>query len=428
MTSESIYVFIEMSGKPIIVGRLSITQTDKGRLGSFVYGKSWLSREKAFPLDPINLPLEERIFSTPNENYILGVFNDAAPDLWGRRTIEVLDPTPSSNDFKYLIRGSGQGVGALLFARTQHLDAIPKLSPDKSLDNLVLMQEGAEQIARHKTLSDHLIRFLEGGLSMGGVRPKTVLLHEGREWIAKFANPDDIYDMQKAESACLSMAQDLGIRTPDHRVVETEKGSVLLVERFDRDEQGRKHYISAHSLLNVPLKVHQSNYYERASYLRISDLASKLSLESQNDRVELFKRMVFNIAIGNADDHLKNHGFLKSRDSHLYQLSPVFDVLTQPHSSLEPTQALVVGKQGALATFENALSECGRFGLTPSEAFHILEETCRIVSLRNDYYEQAGLSQSDIFQLNERVKKRLENIGSEYKTVLAQAEDSSLEP
>ncbi len=238
MTSESIFVFIEMHGKPVIVGRLSIIQTDKGRLGSFVYGKSWLTRPDAFPLDPINLPLEERVFSTPNENYILGVFNDAAPDLWGRRTIEVLDPAPTANDFKYLIRGSGQGVGALLFAKTQDLKDIPQLNKDKSLDHLLLMQEGAEQIAKYKTLSHHLAHFLEGGLSMGGARPKTVLQHEGREWIAKFSHPDDIYDIQKAEAASLDMAYDLGIRIPTHQIVETERGSVLLIERFDRDAQG----------------------------------------------------------------------------------------------------------------------------------------------------------------------------------------------
>lgn len=432
MTSESIFVFVEMNGKPVIAGRLSIVQTDKGRLGSFVYGKSWLTRKEAFPLDPINLPLEERVFSTPNENYILGVFNDAAPDLWGRRTIEVLDPTPAPTDFKYLIRGSGQGVGALLFAKTQHLTDIPKLSEEKSLNNLPLMQEGAEQIAQHKTLSHHLARFLEGGLSMGGARPKTVLFHEGREWIAKFSNPDDIYDIQKAESASLSMAQDLGIRTPAHFIVETERGSVLLVERFDRDNQGRKHYISAHSLLNVPLRVHQSHYYERASYLRIADLVSKLSSESQNDRTELFKRMVFNIAIGNADDHLKNHGFLKNRHNHHYRLSPVFDVLTQPHTSLERVQALVVGKQGALATYENALSECGRFGLSPPEAFTIIEETSRIVNLRNDYYKKAQLSEADIYQLNERIEKRMAFMRPEQELSLdtphTQIEDSSLDP
>ncbi len=123
--------------------------------------------------------------------------------------------------------------------------------------------------------------------------------------------------------------------------------------------------------------------------------------------------MVFNIVIGNADDHLKNHGFLKNRHDHQYRLSPVFDVLTQPNTSLERVQALVVGKKGALATFENALSECGRFGLSVKEAGAIITGIGEVVGRRNIYYQKVRLLDIDSERLNERIEKRMQRVHQE---------------
>jgi serine/threonine-protein kinase HipA len=409
MASESLYVFVEIDGEAVVVGRLTITATLEGKLGHFVYGQSYLSRTDAFALDPINLPLEEKDFTTPDENYIFGVFNDAAPDLWGKRVIDSFEAAPATNDFKYLLQGSGQGVGALLFSRSPKAPHVPVLGHEKIISNVTKMQQAAATLEQKGDLAEQLKHYLQGGISMGGVRPKTVLAYRGVLWLAKFPMQSDLYDCQKAEFAALAMAEDAGIRVPNRLLLETELGSVLLVERFDRIEGRRQHFISAHSLLDTPRKLRQAEYVRHASYANIADIIGRVSANPQEDRCELFLRMVFNIAIGNGDDHLKNHGFLKQEHHHhLYRLSPAYDLLTQPTTGLEKRQAIVVGAGGVEATFANALSHCGRFGLTTDQAQQLIDKTLSTVGQRGTYFALANLTDTDAHEIDRRMALRAE--------------------
>ena len=405
MTSRALFVFVEIEGIPVVAGKLDIESTPTGKIGSFVYAKSYLSRQDAFPLDPLNLALEERLFQTTQPNYIFGVFNDAAPDLWGKKVIESLYPEPAPDDRKYLLFGSGQGVGALMFATSLDLKESPTLPSEKRLENLAKMQQGAMLINRKEDLPETLKKYLQGGISMGGHRPKTVIEYQGKQWLVKFSNKEDLYDHPKAEFAALQMARALGMDTPNHIITETKRGSALLTERFDRSGTQRLHYISAYALLNRQMSEPDLQRYW--SYPALADLIGKLSSSPQEDRTELYKRMVFNIAIGNSDDHPRNYGFLKNAKDHLYRLCPFFDVMTQEKTALEMVQAMTVGDYGAASTFENALSQAGRFGLTHSQARAIVDKTIEVVSQRYDYYERAGLSAKDIDKIEMRVKLRL---------------------
>jgi serine/threonine-protein kinase HipA len=66
-----------------------------------------------------------------------------------------------------------------------------------------------------------------------------------------------------------------------------------------------------------------------ASYLDIATWIIQNQKEVDKDLEELWRRIVFSIAIHNTDDHLRNHGFLLTREG--WRLSPAFDLNPDPH-------------------------------------------------------------------------------------------------
>jgi serine/threonine-protein kinase HipA len=117
---------------------------------------------------------------------------------------------------------------------------------------------------------------------------------------------------------------------------------------------------------------------------------------------ELFRRMVFNILIDNTDDHEKNHVLLMT-DSGEYELSPVFDVLPSGHAL--GYQQMRVGSEAADSTLENALSECGQFGLKKKEAVEQVRAVCSVVSRWKAHFARAGVAAMDIESLSEQIDR-----------------------
>lgn len=56
-------------------------------LGRLVYGRRYLERRHAVPLDPLELPLTSRLYETRMLGGIFGALRDGAPDYWGRRDL-----------------------------------------------------------------------------------------------------------------------------------------------------------------------------------------------------------------------------------------------------------------------------------------------------------------------------------------------------
>lgn len=48
----------------------------------------------------------------------------------------------------------------------------------------------------------------------------------------------------------------------------------------------------------------------------------------RDNMLELYRRIAFNVAVSNCDDHLRNHGFIYSRDG--WTLSPAYDLNPDP--------------------------------------------------------------------------------------------------
>lgn len=198
------------------------------------------------------------------------------------------------------------------------------------------------------------------------------------------------------------MAKDAGIPIPMCQLIKLRGQTVLLVNRFDRDGERREHYLSARSLI-APDRMREGDANGPVSYVRLAGVIQAISQDAQTDLTDLYRRMVFNIAIGNTDDHLRNHGFLHQRGDQ-FRLAPAFDLLPHPLQTAE--QTLVVGTHGRAATFENALSMCGRFELTWAVANTIINEVLSVTAQAETYFLRAGTSAPEAVMLASACRSR----------------------
>lgn len=402
MTS-SCYVFVAEGATPRICGQYAIEHG----IGYFSYGRSWLQSSDAFALDPINLPLREREFAFATPGGVIGVLSDAAPDSWGRRLQHALHRQQPTNEVEWLLATSGRGAGCLLFSLSRSQARLPASPPPfEAIREFITM---ANQVESGQLLSPppEWRYLLDYGSSMGGAKPKLVVDHAGRSWIAKLNRQDDRVDVALTEYATHLLARQAGLDVVNMEYHRVAGHSVLLVERFDRDPIGRRHYVSVHSLLNVA-RLREEDSRTVYSYGGIADRLRQIGTEVKPQLHELYRRMLFNALVGNTDDHTRNHGVLKDRERPLYRLAPAFDIV--PQLAGTRLHGLGLGDSGRLATLPNLLSQASRFLLTPQQAQDELTELALIVRSWRAVMAGAGLSAADCqaltpaFQLADEVR------------------------
>lgn len=414
-------VMVEIDGILVSAGGLALQEDTGNFLATFTYHDSYLAlarQGKAFSLDPINLPLRAELFESESRYFRLGALFDAAPDAWGRTVMakdEGLSPV-ALTETTVLLKGRGSGVGAILFAVPGGPIERPDGSDLPAMDDIAQLYKTVSAIESGAQVDEDLRNMLMSSWDMGGARPKAVVRDaEDSEWIVKFPRAIDTYSRQRNEWANLEMARAIGMRVPDTRLVELDGGDcALLIRRFDRGEPGalrRQHYLSAVSLVSPP-----SNFDKRQmdtafgasifSYARVADVVRSISSNVGHDLQELFARMVFNVLVHNTDDHLKNTGFLMdlSQPGFRYRLSPLFDVVTQEGTTkhmlhIGPGTDDSGSAGGRLGSLENARAGAAHWGLRPQAVENIIEQVQAVVSRRHEYYRSAGMSESEILQV-----------------------------
>jgi serine/threonine-protein kinase HipA len=156
-----------------------------------------------------------------------------------------------------------------------------------------------------------------------------------------------------------------------------------MLKRFDRvwDETaqcyGRLGLVSGLTVLNA-----EDGYVgrERWSYPLLADELRRWSSNPDEDRAELFRRMVFNAMVTNNDDHPRNHALLRTGGGTGWRLSPAYDIVPVPMISQERRDlALTVGRFGRSAARYNLISQCDAFGLTLAAANAIIEHMLNVV-------------------------------------------------
>jgi len=400
MTSErNAYIYVQLPGTLTTVpaARLEIETLPGGaNIGRFVYGRSYLDRNDAVEFDPFRLPLSRGVREVTKLRGVPGAVRDAGPDAWGRRVIEHhLHAAPADlSEVDYLLNGPQDGVGALSFGRgPQPPPARSRFNKTHQLQRLI---EAAQAVEDGRPFPAQLLAELEPGTSMGGARPKATIEHDDRLWLAKFPERRDEINLQRVEGATLELAKRAGLSVCNASLERVGALDVLMLERFDRRrvEGGylRFGFVSGLTVLDA-----DDSYTDRArwSYLLLADELRRWSSRPDRDLAELFRRMVFNAAVTNIDDHPRNHGLLRHEEG--WRLSPAYDIVPQRSLSQERRDlAMTLGRFGRVASLFNILSECGRFGLTEEQAG---AEFAQIVSAVEDWREvfgKFGVSEPDI--------------------------------
>jgi serine/threonine-protein kinase HipA len=190
-------------------------------------------------------------------------------------------------------------------------------------------------------------------------------------WIAKFSAKDGTYPVCRIELADMRLAKHCGLDVPDTDFRTISGRDIYLIERFDRRVEGNKlkriPFASALTMLEaLEIAAHRYSYRDLAEAIR------RFGSDPLSDLRELFRRMAFNILVGNDDDHLRNHAFLF--DGRGWRLSPLYDVISRPHVGSNGRLILAVGDRGHEATLANALTGAASYGLDREEAATLLED------------------------------------------------------
>ena len=374
------YVFATLPEETqfVIAGRFLMDNSSDGiPIGRFVYGKSYLDRPNAIPIDPVELQLTDKEIYTTRKNGIFNSLRDSGPDSWGRQIVERKFQDSELGEIDYLLSTPDDRVGALGF---NHDITPPKIKRQfKQLPDLVQWVEVVEKVKARNGLETikklNLGEDLELiGTSMGGARPKTIVQDAEDLWLVKFDRPKNMSSQARIEHAMLKLAEHCGIHCAESKVESIEGHDVLLVKRFDRKrvKEGYRRFrlISALTLLKAG---ESHSEHGNWSYILLADELSRISASPESDAKELFRRMVFNALISNNDDHPRNHAVIANPDN--WQLSPAYDLTpSTPVSIEERFLAMECGAFGRIATKSNLLSKSRHFYLKQDEAEKLIDE------------------------------------------------------
>lgn len=310
-----------------------LSRGDRGSV-RFSYDPVWLKKSHAFPLDP-ELDLAAGEFFPGGANF--GVFMDSCPDRWGqvlmkrREAVEAREQgrTPRTLGAWEFLLGVQDctRMGALRFSPpdtdTFLADEARSAPPIARISEL---QAVAFELSKKRQddldkIREWLKVLVAPGSSLGGARPKANLVDEdGSLWIAKFPAADDEYDVALWEKLVHDLAGSCGITVPASRLMRIGKGyHTFMVQRFDRVGTSRRFFASAMTMTG-----HQDT--EDACYPELAEFIATWGEPDHinHDLAELFTRVVFNVAVANRDDHLRNHGFMRKTGG--WRLAPAFDM------------------------------------------------------------------------------------------------------
>ena len=404
MRTRTTYVYMHLAEGPVPAGRLDMTEDGRNSYATFQYGARYLRRPNRVPVDPAALALPDpdaatQTFRTTEGFDLFNGIRDAAPDGWGRYLMHKAAGSENLAEFDYLVASGDHRVGALAFGPDptggpKRVAPWGEEEPAGEHFDLAELAEAAERVQSVDRLDPDLRRLLEAGSSLGGARPKAATTHRGVPWIAKFSAKGDTYPVCRTELAIMRLAQHCELDVPDTDFTTILGRDIYLIRRFDRQVEGnqlrRIPFASALTMLEAhEIAAHRYSYRDLAEVLR------RYGSDPRQDLRELFRRMAFNILVGNDDDHLRNHAFLFNGRG--WRQSPLYDVVPRPHAGSNGSLILAVGERGHEATLANALTGAATYGLEREEAATLLEDLrVRISGRWKEALGEAGISAVDI--------------------------------
>ena len=402
--TRNIYVYYdgEQVESPLMMGLLSCGHLRGKDIFSFEFDKSWLADKRFRSFDP-DLQMFGGKQYVPQGKDNFGIFLDSTPDRWDRVLLERkeaemarLENRKVRNLFEtdYLLGVfDGSRMGALRFKIDPEGDfldndadmATPPWTSLRDLENASLNLEDCPEVQQSKWLR----MLVAPGSSLGGARPKAnVLDKDGSLWIAKFPSRKDRRDVGAWEAVCCEMARRSGVNVSDFRIERfSDKYHTFLTKRFDRTAGGkRRQFTSAMTLLGYS----DGENSEGASYLEIAEWIERNCMNVNENLTELFRRIVFNIAVSNCDDHLRNHGFIYSPKG--WTLSPAYDLTPDPKGY---GLKLNISETDNSLDYDLALSITPYLGINKDTAEGIIDKTRNVVSEWRKIATRYGIPNSE---------------------------------
>jgi serine/threonine-protein kinase HipA len=400
-----IYVYAHWLGmnNPKLMGLLE-AQSIKGRMSfSFEYDKDWLLSSNQLLLDPDIRWFSGKQFPSNKGNF--GLFMDSMPDTWGRTLMKrkaaissrQKDVKPSIlNEVDFLLGVYDESrMGALRFKLDKEgafLDDSTQfpIPPWSSVRELQYSAKLLDSDIDNRNVIEYLELIMAPGSSLGGARPKANVLDNNKQlWIAKFPSKNDEIDKAQWEYLAYKLALSSGIEMSESKC-ENIMGPfhTFFTKRFDRQRGERIHFTSAMSMTG-----HNEDGLrdDIASYLELAEFIQFAGANVENDLSQLWRRIIFNIAISNTDDHLRNHGFLLEKKG--WRLSPAYDI----NPSIDKAGlALNIDMDSNALDFDLARSVGNFFLLNNVEMNKIIEDVSTAVSNWKIEAARIGISRKEV--------------------------------
>ena len=401
--STVVYVFADWEAfdEPTLVGIMRSSVIKNKEHFSFSYDNDWLRSPYAQKIDPdLNLYSGEQ-HSEDSKNF--RTFLDSCPDRWGRLLMKRREAIMARQEERrpnvlyemdYLLGVHDlYRLGALRFKREMKgefldNDEKPAAPPISSLRDL---EYAAQQVEDNSNADDPeylqwLTMLMSPGSSLGGARPKASVVDENNQlWIAKFPSRHDDHDIAAWEFVVYQLAVSAGIQMAECRTDKfNSHHHTFLTKRFDRTPDSRLHFTSAMT---------QLEYYDGdndASYLELAQFLTEHGANTKEDLAQLWRRIVFTIAVSNTDDHLRNHGFIYGNGGWL--LSPAYDI--NPVTPANGLHLNITDDDNSL-NYELAMDVSEFFQLSTPQAQRIKNEVLISVTRWETVASSANISRSE---------------------------------
>ena len=404
-SKSDIYVYAhwqEMQ-EPKLIGVLSAQQAKGKKAFSFEYDRKWLKTEQKFLLDP-----DIQLYGGPqypNQKENFGIFLDSMPDTWGRTLMkrreaqlarERNEKPKTLYDIDFLLGVYDESrMGALRFKTYPNGDFLDNnkttsTPPWSSIRELQNAAANFENDKDNEEVNKWLSVLMAPGSSLGGARPKANILDNDKSlWIAKFPSKTDTVNKAAWEFLAYKLATSAGVDMAPCRI-EKIMGNhhTFFTKRFDRENGERIHFASAMTMTGNNEDTIRDN---SASYLDIAEFISNQGANVEENLHQLWRRIVFNIAISNTDDHLRNHGFILTKEGWI--LSPAYDL----NPSIDKDGlALNIDMDNNAMDFELARSVGEYFRLSTLQMEIIIQEITLVVTNWKKIATEIGISRGEM--------------------------------
>lgn len=415
---ETLYIYADFDwlDKPELIGCLTYERLRGNGTYGFGFDNDWLKNHS-------DILISEEVgnfsgFQYSQEEHVFGFVSDTLPDRWGRRLLERKEqaeaieekrPKRTLYSYDYLVGiDDFLRMGALRlkkdpdgeFLNSDSRLIVPPLTSIKELT--IAAQEYEKSDEANELPEEKWIRQLaHPGTSLGGARPKANVVDENNHlWIAKFPSRKDVYDMALWEHLCHLLAKEADINVAETNLIPAGNDGyhALLSKRFDRTDDGKRiHFASAMTMTGL---TDGDNHETGHGYLDIVDFIIKGCCDVDENLSELYRRVAFNICVGNSDDHFRNHGFLLTKKG--WTLSPAYDL--NPTDSM--TQSLLIDNDSNESSLKRLLSACDDYYISSETAEQIISEVTTAIGRWETIAKNLHISNEEM----NRFAWRLDNV------------------